>query len=103
MPIGIPDEWRNCLFRIIDEVDSFQIVTLGIRETDQTPSIESQVFYRKDKQRELLPLEIRYDTHEDAEAGHLSLVHLALLAEDPTEFAVLFNLARKNIPTSDLK
>jgi hypothetical protein len=97
MPIGIPEGWEEYAFRIVDQADTFQVVTIGIRN-NYPVSFDSHVFWNREiNQREKLPITLSYETHSDAELGHTSLVQIGLLAEDPDEFLTLFEMTRRHI------
>lgn len=99
MPIGIPDGWEEYAFRIVDQADHFQIVTIGMR-LDQPVRFDSSIFWSENfDHREQLPLTLSYETHGDAEQGHSALVQIGLLAENPQEFLTLLNMARGHIKT----
>ena len=103
MPIGIPDDhWKDYLFRLMHEVGSFQIVTLGAKEGDPV-DFQTEIFWAAGDRRETIPLKIGYPTHGDAEQGHHSLVQLAQLAESPQEFLTLFDMSKHNVLLPDMK
>lgn len=97
MPLGLSDNWEEYAFRIVDQADSFQVVTIGMR-SNYPVVFNSQVFWSRGiTHREEVPLTLSYQTHDDAEQGHAALVQIGLLAESPAEFLTLFEMSRHHI------
>jgi len=94
MPIGLEDDWKEYLFRIVDQVDQFQIVTKGAKSGEPVTFISEVFWVTEDDVRSSALITVSYSTHEDAENGHANLVFIASLAETSAEFPALFEMVR---------